>query len=220
MPITAEIAYAETVGLSCEVTIGLESMTAAAQVESAPSEGGCQCFVGTSFGFVPITAEIAHAEIGSLSCEVTVGSEPMIATAQVENIISEIISQSVGAAGVSVHIAAENVHVETVSRIGEATVGLVPMIAEAQAVSIIFGTSGSRMLNASVVESENTVQACVEVVSLKNGATADIESLEEEAAGHGCSNTGTASNKRKARQNAIKSKHRRCGNTGGRRSKG
>jgi hypothetical protein len=49
----------------------------------------------------------------------------MTAAAQVENIVSEIISQSVGAAGASVNIAAENVHVETVSRIGEATVCLV-----------------------------------------------------------------------------------------------
>ena len=67
---------------------------------------------------------------------------------------------------------------ETVSLSGEVTVGPVPMIAEAQIVSITFGTSGSRMLNASVVESENAVQACVEVVNLKTGATADIESLE------------------------------------------
>ena len=38
MPITAEIVHAETVGLSCEVTVGLEPMTAAVQDESAPSE--------------------------------------------------------------------------------------------------------------------------------------------------------------------------------------
>jgi hypothetical protein len=44
-------------------------MTAAAQVESAPSEGGSKCFDGTAVGHLLITAEIAHAESVSLSGE-------------------------------------------------------------------------------------------------------------------------------------------------------
>ena len=60
LPITAEIAYVGTIGLSCELTIALEPMIAIAQVESAPLEGCNHCLDGTTVGLSPISAEIAH----------------------------------------------------------------------------------------------------------------------------------------------------------------
>ena len=63
------------------------------------------------------------------------------------------------------------------------------------------------------------MQACVEVVNPRAGGKADIESLEDGAACHDCSDTGTTSNKRKARQMAMrrnqrKAKHDRLRMTG------
>jgi hypothetical protein len=114
-PITAENVPEESVGLGCELTSGLEHMTAAAQAGSALSEAGSQCFDGTVGGLFPITAEIVHAENVGLSCEVTSGPEPMIADAQVENVFREIVTQNYVAVAVSLtHITAENMPEETV----------------------------------------------------------------------------------------------------------
>ncbi len=96
---------------------------------------------------------------------------------------------------------------ETASLSGKVTVGIVPMIAEALIVSLTLETTGSRILVAHVVESENVVQACVEVVNPKIGVTAGTDFLEDETAGQDCSKMGIVSNKRKARRNALKSKH-------------
>ena len=180
--------HAETVGLSCEVTSRLEPMTAAAQAESVFRETASQ----------------------SLSGEVTACVVSITAAAQVESALLEDVSQSVGATDGSAPITAENMHVETVSLSGVVTVSLVSMIAEEQVVSPILRTTDSRMLIAPVGESENVVQTCAKVDSLKTGATADMESTEDEAAGQDCSKTGIASNKRKARQDALKRKQRRA----------
>ena len=68
VPITCETVHVETVGLSCEVTVGLGPMIAAAQVESAPSEAGSQ-FLARTTGAVTITAENVNAELDSLCGE-------------------------------------------------------------------------------------------------------------------------------------------------------
>ena len=177
-------------------------MTAAAQFESALSDTGSQSSDGTAGGLFPITAETVQAENVGLSCEGTTGLETMIGAAQVGSTLSEGGGQSVGAADGSAPITAENMHVETVSLSGVVTVGLVSMIAEAQVVSPTFETMGSRMLIAPVGESANVVQTCAKVVSLKTGETADVDSTD-------CSKTGPASNKRKARRNALKKANNR-----------
>ena len=56
VPITAETVHTEAVGLSCEVTVGLGPMIAAAQVESALSEAGSRYLAWTT-GAVTITAK-------------------------------------------------------------------------------------------------------------------------------------------------------------------
>ena len=51
---------------------------------------------------------------------------------------------------------------------------------------------------------------CANVVSLKTGETADMEPTEDETADQDCSSTGPASNKRKARRDALKRKQRKA----------
>ena len=85
MPITAENVFEENVGLSCEMTSGLEPMTADAQVESAPAEGGSQSLDGTVVVLVPITVEIVHAGTVGRSCELTSRLEHMTDDSQIES---------------------------------------------------------------------------------------------------------------------------------------